>query len=129
MISALDGVILLQYELEVSEPRGNIGQMVRHYLANYDNFLREMERATDLVNGSLERNKYANLLYDSVWVFALALNSSSTLQCNDAVDQRRIVHDALKKLGNTSLIGATGSIMFSQRQVTTPVIVKCYRNE
>lgn len=46
------------------------------YSAYFNAYLERLEEAATELNTTLESNPYANVLYDSVWAFAIALNHS-----------------------------------------------------
>lgn len=76
--AALEGVILLQQELETDAPLSPLvsGETYSEYRARY---LERLAQVSQERNVTLRGNLQANLLHDSVWAFALALNKSTEI--------------------------------------------------
>ena len=68
---ALRNIILLRYQYEQRDTSRMLvtGSTYESYLRQYLNIINES-------GGSLQYNQYANIMHDSVWAFALALNQS-----------------------------------------------------
>ena len=122
LIQAMEGVFLLQYRIYVENE-------VELYSGwTYEEF---QQRYTDkLWEGSVNRtdkvkkNIYANSLYDQVWTFALALNSSlpditaRNLSFNNyGIGNTESISDIIKaELSKVDFQGVTGRIMFDKNR-------------
>ena len=47
-----------------------------NYSGFYNDYLEQLKKSATELNVSLQSNPYANVLYDSIWAFALAVNRS-----------------------------------------------------
>ena len=118
---ALNNALFLYPQLETSElqtfPSG------LNYSVYHSAYLKQLEQTSLNQNRSLQSNPYANVLYDSIWAIAIALNRSLSilednnfLFTNNGNEQRRkilaLMDDCLKDL---SFQGATGFLNFSQK--------------
>ena len=118
MEEALKNVFFLTFPFQ---PKNLEDKLVSgyNYLDYYNEYL------SRLPSGS--PNPYANVLYDSVWAFALSLNSSissSNQSANELLkfnNKPELVHDMDKNLKNVSFEGASGSIDFSALEVNAVV--------
>ena len=130
---ALDGVIMLRYELGAVPvlPGTGMGreEWLEKYEGDYRNSLRNTETSNSLLSGSLKINSYANVLYDSVWAFVHAFNLSGLLQGNVSMSQHRLVEDASSHMNEVHFNGVSGHIKFTNHQVDTPVILHQYSND
>ena len=135
MIQAMEGVFLLQYRIYVeNDVELYSGWTYEEFQQRYtDKLWEEAVNRTDKVN----ENIYANTLYDQVWAFALALNSSlpDIKARNLSFDDYRIgntksLSDIIKeKLSKVDFQGATGRIMFDQnRSIPSFVDIKQIKN-
>ena len=125
---ALNGLIMLRYNLEAGQPAGveTTTKLVRDYKAEYFYSLRKTENNSGLGHGSLEPNEYANVLYDSILAFAYAFNNS----CSPLLpDKNNIVDSACGRIDNISFQGVSGHIEFNERQVDTPITLYHFNNE
>ena len=122
---ALDGVIMLRYELGA----GLLGtgmegeERFEKYKVDYHNSLRQTEIANGLLSGSLKINSHANVLYDSVWAFVHAFNLSGLLRSNTSMSQHRLVEDASSHMNEVHFNGVSGYIGFANHQVDTQVLL------
>ena len=122
--AVLDEVVMLRYEL-TAEPSclRKEPETKRWRDVDYHDSLVELESQNGLLRGTLQRNEYANVLYDSVLAFALAFNSSGPLLCNSSASQRTTVEDANCRLREVQFQGASRFVDFTRQQVSTPVTV------
>ena len=101
---ALEGVILLNHRLTTDK-----GILVEEY--TYNDYLKNYQEWLDNVsatrNISLSPNAFANLLHDSVWVYALALRSQVSIASNLTSFQ---LADSIR---NTMFSGASGHVQFN----------------
>ena len=122
MIQAMEGVFLLQYRIYVeNEVELYSGWTYEEFQQRYtDKLWEESVNRTDKVN----ENIYANSLYDQVWAFALALNSSLSditarnLSFNDyGIGNTESISDIIKvELSRVDFQGVTGRIMFDRNR-------------
>ena len=122
MIQAMEGVFLLQYRIYVEN---NVelysGWTYEEFQQRYAAKLRE--EAVNRID-NVNENIYANSLYDQVWAFALALNSSlldieaqNLSFDNYAIGNTKVISGIIKeKLSKVDFQGATGRIMFDRNQ-------------
>ena len=124
---ALNGVIMLRYNLGPGQPAGveTTTKLVREYEKEYLDSRRKVEKDSGLGRDSLESSEYANVLFDSVLAFAYAFNSCSPLLS----DKNNIVDSACVNIDDISFQGVSGHIEFNQRQVDTTVTLYHYNNE
>ena len=130
ILCALEGVFLLQYRLYTEQDTTLIsGWSFSEYKERYVHELQELARRT---SRELNETDYANVLYDQVWAFALAINKSiplihsQNLSLRDYNVHRRnmppssnmpSISDILKdELRSISFQGATGRVHFGENQ-------------
>lgn len=122
---ALHGAIFLHPQL--SNPRKDINlPSGRNYSGFHDAYLKELEQSTSELNTTLKSNLYANVLYDSVWAFALALNGSldvlkemnlSLVNLSHLASAKQQVVDVVgDQLSMLTFQGATGLLTFSHNE-------------
>ena len=92
-----------------------------NYSTFYDAYLELLKKSATELNLSLQSNPYANVLYDSIWAFALAVNRSlSTLKARNlslasiSRTKREIIDVLEEQLSEISFQGATSLLNFSQ---------------
>ena len=122
MLQAMEGVFLLQYRIYVEdEVELYSGWTYEEFQQRYtDKLWEEAVNRTDKV----KENIYANALYDQVWAFALALNSSlsditaQNLSFNDyEIGNTESISNIIKaKLSEVDFQGVTGRIMFDKNR-------------
>lgn len=124
---ALNGTFFLKFPFKQSSPSTTLisGLDYSEYHSKYLSFLSD----------DLRPNPYANVLYDSVWAFALALNLSLTSFKQSPLrgglrleDKEKLIELMDKKLVNVSFEGASGSIDFSRRVVNDAVEISVHHN-
>ena len=93
MTSALNGSFFLQFPLAQSDPQVTLvsGQTYQEYYSEY------LDRLNSASTTQLQPNLYANVLYDQVWAFALALNDSL-----DILDEQTSSHTERLGVSNHS---------------------------
>ena len=93
MTSALNGSFFLQFPLAQSDPQVTIvsGQTYQEYYSEY------LDRLNSASATQLQPNLFANVLYDQVWAFALALNDSL-----DILDEQTSSHTERLSVSNHS---------------------------
>ena len=117
--SALENTILLHTQSQPSKLSNKIvtGSTYETYLRRY------MEILTESGGGMLKFNRYANVMHDSVWAFALALNQSldEIAACNVTVTDfvsefgRKKLSDMIEaNLRLLSFEGASGRVHFNK---------------
>ena len=92
-----------------------------NYSAYFNAYLEELEKSSAELNVSLPSNPYANVLYDSIWAIALAINRSlpklyerNLFLANINRDTGNDIMDVLnEQLSQLSFQGATGWLNFS----------------
>ena len=113
---ALEGIILLEHHLKSANNALQMGYTYSEYFRKYNEKLANLSAEMKI---ELRPNIYANLLHDSIWVYALALHSkvnSSGLHVSDYVR-------------NTDLNGTIGRINFRQNaEARTGVDILQVRN-
>ena len=110
MRNALEGVFLIQYELNINDSNKVIvsGQRYTEY---YNDYLKHLSQVASHYNTSLNPNLYSNALHDSVWATAIALNIS--LEANIETARRiEVLEIANNELSNVSFTGALGDVNF-----------------
>jgi hypothetical protein len=122
MIQAMEGVFLLQYRIYVEKDvELYSGWTYEEFQQRYtDKLWEEAVNRTDKV----EENIYANSLYDQVWAFALALNSSlldisaRNLSFDEyGIGNTKSITDIIKdELSKVDFQGVTGRIMFDRNR-------------
>lgn len=122
MIQAMEGVFLLQYRIYVeNDIELDSGLTYEEFQQRYtDKLWEEAVNRTDKV----KENIYANSLYDQVWAFAMALNTSlpnitaRNLSFNDfGIGNTESISDIIKaELSQVDFQGATGRIMFDKNR-------------
>ena len=122
MRKASEGVFLLRYKLQPTDQNSELisGMM-------YNEYLQKLHEKS----GMTHSNPYANVLYDSVWAFAVALNESMfTLNFRDSESDIQDIREALRsELPKVSFNGALGDIHFdSNHEVKTTVDIFQVRN-
>ena len=121
IIQAMEGVFTLQYRLFVdNNTQLYSGLTYGEYRQEYSNKLRKF--ADERPGLDIKENIFANSLYDQVWAFGLAINSSLSLinsqrqppgNGHAGSEMSNILRDELRKL---SFQGASGRINFGRRQ-------------
>ena len=109
---ALQGVFFLRFPFQQGSPKAELvsGDTYSHY---YDDY-------TSRLSGNLQPNLYANVMYDSVWAFALTLHASLTqngISLPDSRGKQKLVKNMNDILHKIIFEGATGSINFSDLEV------------
>ena len=122
MLQATEGIFLLQYRL-FNQQKATIisGITYEEYYKQYVEELEEFERAS---RTTLEKNLYANSLYDQVWAFALAANASadnlsffnSSITAKNVEEAVAIRKVLAANLRNVEFNGASGFISFGEQQ-------------
>ena len=131
----MEGVFLLQYRIYVeNDVELYSGWTYKEFQQRYtDKLWEEAVNRTDKV----EENIYANSLYDQVWAFALALNSSlldikaRNLSFDDyGIGNTKAISDIIKgELSKVDFQGATGRIMFDRnRSIPSSVDIMQIKN-
>ena len=133
MLSAIEGIFILQYRLFVSNNTTLLsGKMYQSY---YDEYMEALDISASKIGMDLKENEYANTLYDQVWAFALAMNNSMdkiNISLNGSFknivnrtpDIRRIL---AKELRNISFQGASGTIRFDNENQEVQTVVDIYQ--
>ena len=122
-LTAMEGVFILDYRLYVENDTELVsGVNYSEYHRLYTDRLKEFANSA---NDSLQKNVYANTLYDQVWAFALAINNSlmsiksQNLSLKDYRLGKRmsILSNIIKgELKHVTFQGASGRIDFSENQ-------------
>ena len=129
MTSALNGSLFLQFPLAQSDRNVTIvsGQTYQEYYREY------LDRLNSASTTQLQANLYANILYDQVWAFALALNGSlATLEERNIsltemacfTSKKRITEVLSREITNISFEGAS-----SQMNSMAPIAILRVNNE
>ena len=122
MGEAGEGVFLLRYQLQPSDQNSKLISGI-----TYNEYLQNLYE----ISGMNHSNPYANVLYDSVWTIALALNKSMFQEdfrnCSGKVE---CIREAIKnELPNVSFAGSLGNIYFdSNQEVKTQINIFQFRN-
>ena len=111
MRSALEGVFLIQYQLNINDSNKVIvsGQTYSEY---YDDYLQFLSHFAAQYNTSLNPNPYSSALHDSVWATAIALNASLQTMEVGTKDKFEFLETANNELSNVSFTGALGNVDF-----------------
>ena len=115
-----EGVFLLRNKLQPTDQNSQLisGMKYNEYLQN----LQEKSGMTHI-------NPYANVLYDSVWAFALALNNSIFVLGDSGGDFQNISRAVRNELPKVSFTGALGDVHFdSNHEVKTTIDILQVRN-
>ena len=105
-----------------------------NYIAFHNAYLELLNESATELNLSLQSNPYADVLYDSIWAFALTLNESlSTLKArnlslaNIRHAKRKIMDVLEEQLSELSFQGATGLLNFSQSAPSVLISVELFQ--
>ena len=123
VINAMNKTVLIRQN--IFAPKKNyILPSGMNYSNYYNTYLDELEEAATELNATLQSNLYANVLYDSIWAFALSLNRSLNILKERNLSLINISHakseilDILEEqLSELSFHGATGFLNFSRSNV------------
>ena len=134
LIVAMEGVLLLQYRLEPDPDTVLVSDMTYHDY--WEEYLRRLSNFAEERDMNLQNHPYANVLYDGVWAFALALTNS--LERLNALNitladfrfgDSETTDIIQKEMQNISFHGATGPISFnSHRETKTSIDILQVRN-
>ena len=123
VVTAMEGVFILKYRLYVENDTELVsGVNYSEYEQLYSQRLKEFANTT---NETLQKNVYANSMYDQVWAFALAVNNSlssiesQNLSFEDYGLGKSVptIPNILKgELKHVTFQGASGRIDFSKNQ-------------
>ena len=123
MLTAMNGNFVLEYRLYVENDTYLVsGVKYSEFQRFYNDKLKEF---ADVIGENLHSNLYANSLYDQVWAYALAINSSlPSLESQDLSfedygigKQPPALSNIIKNmLKNVAFQGASGWIDFSENQ-------------
>ena len=121
---ALNGSFFLQFPFAPKSANTTLisGQLYSEYLSEYKSLLSE----------GLQPNPFANVVYDSMWAFALTLNQSISsrmeLHSNaDALEAKQMIIELMDQmLPRISFEGASGTIDFSKQYIND--VVKIFLN-
>ena len=119
MLLALEGAFLLHYRLYTeNDTQLFSGWSFGEYKERYAHTLQTFASRT---NREANENDYANVLYDQVWAFGLALNNFFALTHTDNKITQNMSSTLKHELRSVSFQGATGWINFgvSQESRTT----------
>ena len=128
---ALEGVYLLEYRLLVNDSTELYsGWSYGEFRQRYKERLIEEER----INQEPQESDYANLLYDQVWTYALAINNSFDSIAsqnlsfgNYKIGNTKTISNILKReIKKLSFQGASGKIEFSKKQ-EVPSFIEIYQ--
>ena len=111
MLRALEGVFLLQYRHQ-PDPNTTLvsGQTYGEYLMELQDHIGTQE------------NQHANALHDSIWAFALALNSSMSESYGPGLDKSNVTTLVEPILKTVRFSGTLGDVTFNEkREVVTEV--------
>ena len=111
MLRALEGVFLLQYRHQ-PDPNTTLvsGQTYGEYLMELQDHIGTQE------------NQHANALHDSIWAFALALNSSMSESYGPGLDKSNVTALVEPNLKTVRFSGTLGDVTFNEkREVVTEV--------
>ena len=133
ILRAMEGVFILDYRLYVEDDTELVsGVNYSEFQQLYTNKLKEF---ANIQNESLQRNLYANSLYDQVWAFALAINKSlMSIKSKNLSFENYGLGKRLPTLSNilknglkhVSFQGASGQIDFSENQ-GSPTFVNIFQ--
>ena len=103
--NATEGLLLLQPQLEAGDDNFNIISNIT-YSEYYNEYV-----ALLACGPSLQSNPYANVFYDSVWAFALALNK--TIDTINLHDQNIVTERISEEISQLSFAGTLGNVEFN----------------
>ena len=100
-----------------------------NYSTYFDAYLEELGKSSTHLSVPLKNNPYANVLYDSIWAIALAINKSLNEENLSLAginkESREAIKDALaSQLSTLSFQGATGFLNFSHRSAAVQTSVE-----
>ena len=107
MIDALENVTFLHLKPWSNSEDFILTSSGNNYTTYYSNYLERLDESACIQN-----NPYANLLYDSVWAIALALNASKSTISPEVGYNKQDLED---KLSLVFFQGATGFVNLSQK--------------
>ena len=112
MVIAMDKVILINFDMsQVGRENESIvsGRKYSHFYDKYIMKVKELSKNNCL---QMQSNPYANLMYDSVWAIAIAMNRSYANF--NLWDGKSTVNTIDEELSQLSFSGASGFVNFSQ---------------
>ena len=107
MKKAMEGVFVLHYRFQ---PNSQNSKLISG--KTYNEYLQKLQK----LSGMNHSNSYANVLYDSVWTFAVALNNSEDVYRGSGGDIHHIREAVKRQLPKVSFTGALGDIRFDLDQ-------------
>lgn len=139
--NALDSVILIDWHLQQQDPKTILvsGKTFIEFRQEYSqrlNDLVEELKYQQYASKVVHDNVYANAMYDEVWAFALALNSSLEMEASNStlsehgLGNRHVATSIENQLSSLSFNGASGYITFdaSSREAQTLVNIMQVKN-
>ena len=122
MLLAVEGIFIYEYRLYVRN--NTILSSGKSYQSYHKEYLEALDKFAKETGLKLMENEYANSLYDQVLAFALAMNKSMDkidLKINDSFTNiislnPSIRHILAEELRSVSFQGASGAIIFDERQ-------------
>lgn len=136
LMRALEGVFLLKYRLFVDDDMTLVSGL--SYSEFRRNYADELQIFANITGENLKECVYANSLYDQVWAFALALNSTLSSQkspgvhvSNESHKMRsigQVISSSLKhELRKISFQGASGRMIHFGEEQESPSYVDIFQ--
>ena len=129
LMETMEGVFFIQYDLKANEDATLVSALT--YREFYQEYVKRLDKLESSTGMTLDReNAYANVMYDQVWAFALALNASiKQIESSDIdladiqVDQYSLIAETLRsEIQKISFQGASGRINFNTENEQISVV-------
>ena len=131
--AAMNNTILIRQK-SPSSNENNILPSGLKYSNYYSRYLHELEELKTELNATLQTNPYSNILYDSIWAFAISLNRSLNLLKRNNLSLTNISHSKSEileilgeQLSELSFHGASGFLNFSSNAVALQTTVELFQ--
>ena len=131
--AAMNYTILIRQK-SPSSNENNILPSGLKYSNYYSRYLQELEELKTELNATLQTNPYSNILYDSIWVFAISLNRSLNVLkrnnlslANISRSKSEILEILGEQLSELSFHGASGFLDFSSNAAALQTTVELFQ--
>ena len=131
--AAMNNTILIRQK-SPSSNENNILPSGLKYNNYYSRYLHELEELKTELNATLQTNPYSNILYDSIWAFAISLNRSLNLLKRNNLSLTNISHSKSEileilgeQLSELSFHGASGFLNFSSNAAALQTTVELFQ--
>ena len=131
--AAMNNTILIRQK-SPSSNENNILPSGLKYNNYYSRYLHELEKLKTELNATLQTNPYSNILYDSIWAFAISLNRSLNVLkrnnlslANTGHSKGEILEILGEQLSELSFHGASGFLDFNSNAAALQTTVELFQ--